>query len=655
TAVMQGKRNNFETDLFQPIIKEIEREISDPEKTKEREPVYAVSDHLRAVSFSIYDGILPSNEKQGYVVRKLIRKSVLHLRGLGVQKPFLFKLVSVLADVMKNPYPDLKIRRENIADIVLSEEKNFIDILNSSPRVLEENFKEFAGIHEADGLCIARIAAAAFKLYDTHGIPLEVTKQWLQQNIPVFKLIKQEEFNNFFESELNQQKSRSKAQSQMQGDVFDIKDLELSIKQTDFCGYNLLCTNAVILKILRDTVSLEKAASGDEVTIVLDRTGFYAESGGQSGDTGLLTSGENIFEVIDTRKIGKVITHKGIMKSGSLKIGDTVQAAVNEERRLSIARNHTATHLLQAALRKVLGPHVQQQGSLVAEDRFRFDFTHFKELQEEERARVEELINGYIVSNYPVRKDEMSLEQAKSRGALAFFGEKYEQTVRVISVAGVSQELCGGTHIDATGQIGIFKIIQEGSVASGVRRIEAVTGMFAYKKIKEEENVLNEVTALLNAPLEKINQELLKRLQQIRDLGREVKQLNYFIIQNQTDELVKSADCVNGIRVITSVNNNLDMELLRKALDLVKTKVHNSGAVIVFGSRNDDKAFLVVGVTQDLVQKGVDASKLIQEPAHLIGGKGGGRKDFAQAGGTHADAFPQAFENIKQSVKTLTL
>jgi len=637
-AVMQGVPNNFETDLFQPIVKEIT--VSQKSRaTNEKELIYALADHIRAVTFAIYDGVLPSNEGRGYVVRKIIRKSALHLRILGIKNAFLYKLVPVVSEIMKCPYPDLDKRKENIAQIILAEENNFISTLGSSSVLFKEKFKDLPKKQDP-----IKAGMLAFQLYDTYGVPLELTTDWLDENGIKFS-------QNAFDKELEEQKSRSKLQSAMKGDVFDIKDLHLTATRTNFSGYSKYETKAKILKIIKDNIPVKKITKGEETKVILDKTVFYPESGGQVGDTGELIKGKNIFQVTDTQKLDKVIVHKGIVKEGSFKVGDELKSCVDIERRQSIGRNHTATHLLQAALRKVLGVHVQQQGSLVAKDKLRFDFTHFKALTGEEINRVEEIVNGYIMDNKCLSMKEMPLSAAKKTGALAFFGEKYESKVRVVSIPEVSKELCGGTHLDSTGQIGLFKITQEGSVASGVRRIEAVTGRTAYKIIKEEEDIVSSVASLLGVPKDKIIQELDKRLAKFKELEKRLNSQILDIATSNIDVLVEKAQIVNGIKVITTVLEGLSMDLLRKNVDLIKEKTNN--AVIALGSQYEGRALLIMGLTEDLRQKGLDASKLIREVAGFIGGSGGGRKDFAQAGGSNPENLEKAFQELKNIIGNL--
>ncbi len=636
TAVMQGVPNNFETDLFQPIIKEITENV---ESSVRKEFIYAVADHIRAIVFAIYDGALPSNDGRGYVIRKLIRRSRMHLWGMGIKKPFLYRLVPVVAEIMKVPYPDLMGRRENISDVILAEEKSFISTSSLSASLFKDKFEAF--INRPDPV---QAGKTAFLLYDTYGIPLEFTQDWLDKhNIQ----ISQETFNK----ELEEQKNRSKLQSAMKGDVFDIKELHLAGAKTNFSGYAKYEAKAKILKIIKENAPVKKITKGEEAKIILDKTVFYPESGGQVGDTGELVKGKNIFQVTDTQKFDKVIVHKGIVKDGSFKTSDELKSCVDIERRLSIARNHSATHLLQAALRKVLGVHVQQQGSLVAFDRLRFDFTHFKDITRDEIDRIEEIVNSYIINNDSLKTKMMTLSEAKKQGALAFFGEKYETKVRMVLVGDFSKELCGGTHLDSTGSIGIFKIIQEGSVASGVRRIEAVTGTFAYKMIKDQQRLISDVSSVLNVPKENIIAELKKGLAYTKEIEKQLHSQKLDNIQESIPILLKKAEAINNINIITAIENNRDMDLLRRAVDMVKQQTNNT--VIALASQDGPRALLVIGITPDLLARGLDASILIRAVAKEIGGSGGGRKDFAQAGGNKPENLEKAFQELKNIIGNL--
>jgi len=636
-AVMQGKPNNFQTDLFLPITSAIEAEIKKSRGKSDPALVYAVSDHIRAAVFSIYDGVNPSNEARGYVIRKIIRKSVLALRSQGIKKPFFYKLVPVVAQVMKKPYPDLGIRGEGIAESIFLEEKNFISALDSSRKLFEDKFSGSCGKKDPEAA-----GKTAFLLYDTYGIPLELTKGWLDENKIDFS-------QRSFELAMEEQKVRSKLGSAMKGDVFSTLDLGIKGGKSRFVGYKNFVFKSKVLKIFKGQEEVKKASSGNEFSVVLDATPFYAQSGGQIGDTGRLVKGKSVFLVTDTQRSGKVVVHHGKMETGAFKADDTVKAEVDLERRLSISRNHTATHLLQAALRKVLGAHVKQQGSLVEAERLRFDFTHFKGLSRQELDKVEEIVNNYIMSNHSLDTREMEASQARKTGALAFFADKYSSKVRVVSVADISREFCGGTHISSCGQIGYFKILQESSISSGIRRIEAATGIYAYRMVKEEEALLGALAEKLNASRESILKTLDNRLAEIKNLEKLLEEQKVAGLKGSLEGLLEKSEDFKGTRLIAANLGALDMDLLRKNVDLLKEKV--SSAMIALAGVRDNKVFLVVGLTGDLSAKGLDAGKMVRESAEFIAGSGGGRADFAQAGGSRAEGLGAAFDKLKETVK----
>lgn len=640
TAVMEGVTNNFETSLFGPLVKEISLKAAVTGSKKE--DLYAIADHIRAVTFCIYDGALPSNEARGYVVRKLIRKSTLHLRNLGIKQAFLYKLIPQVASIMHGYYPDLKVKQENIAQIVQAEENNFLNTLISSEQFFKERFGCFLEKNDPE-----KAGQVAFELHDTYGIPFDLTRQWLKKHSIAVS-------EGAFEKSLQEQKDRSKLQSAMKGDVFVIKDLDLGLKATQFIGYKEYSSKSKIVKILKDNKEVKKAVAGEEVKIILEKTPFYAESGGQVNDIGSLVKGKNCFEVIDTQKSGKVFVHIGKIKSGSFKKYDYVSAVIDIQRRLSIARNHTATHLLQAALRKVLGAHVQQQGSLVAPDRFRFDFTHFKGLDRERLDRVESLVNEYVISNIKVESKEMTLAQAKKTKALAFFGEKYEGKVRVVTVQGVSKEFCGGTHLSQTGQIGLFKILQEGSVASGVRRIEGCTGIAAYQFVKKQINILEEISTLLNVCRENTPDAVKNNQFRIKALEKELNSQKLASMQSAVGSLDKEAEEINGIRFVVKDYPDADMGLLRKAADAFKNSA-SSKTIGVLSSTAHNRINLVVVVSPDLCNAGASAAGLIKEMAPLVGGSGGGRPDFAQAGGSKPENLKDAIEKCRSIIAQIKI
>jgi len=626
TAVMEGKQNNFETELFQPIIKEIIKNKSDA-ALAENEALYAVADHTRAAVFSIFDGIFPSNEGRGYVVRKIIRKSILHLRGLGINKPFIYKLVPLVAQIMHQPYPELKEKQENISQVILNEEKRFISTLNDAPNLYKSVFASYNPESLKAKVFLEEISKKVFELYDTHGIPLELTKDWLKSNSLSYD-------QAIIESEFKAQKDRSRASSLMKGDVFDLPDSVVKgLPRTEFLGYDQFETKAKVLKIISDADHPEFAG------VVLDKTVFYAEAGGQVSDIGTLSIGNKVFSVADVQKRDNVFIHWGKF-SGFPGCGDIVEAKINLSYRMNVSKNHTATHILQAALRKILGSHVQQQGSLVSEEKLRFDFTHFKGLSQEEISRVESEANNYIAGNHPVGINEMTLKEAKATKALAFFGEKYGEKVRVVSVGEASKEFCGGAHVRNTSEIGLIKITQEGSVASGIRRIEAVTGEYAKKFIKAEEQ-----RALAEADRQK---ELLR----LKESEKEQKTAKEKYLQKLAPEVIGKAVKINGINTIISLEENLNMDELRLLADKVKAKSGEAVICLASEDKTAKRAFLILALTPGLLSRGLDAGELIRQIAPLIGGSGGGRKDFAQAGGSQPNNFRLAFDKLRDIIKS---
>jgi len=627
-AVIQGVKSNFETELFQPIIKEIIRGQSPPATdasagksgTVPLETFYAIADHIRAVVFSISDGVLPSNEGRGYVVRKIIRKSILHLMSLGIKEPFFYRLVAIVGQIMRKLYPELTNRREGIAQVVLAEERNFIYTLGTSEELFKSKFTEF--IENPNPETVGNIV---FLLHDTYGIPWELTQEWLNKHKISFS-------EEAFQQDMRAQKARSKSGSAMKGEVFSVPELAVKdLPKTEFLGYDQFETKASVLEIISEAGHL------DQRGVVLDKTVFYAESGGQVSDIGTLSIGNKVFPVMDVQKSGNVFIHWGNF-AGFPSIGDSLDAKIDVSYRLNVARNHTATHILQAALREVLGNHVQQQGSLVAEEKFRFDFTHFKGLTKEEIFRVEELANSFIAKNEAVNCQEMAIKDAKKAGALAFFEEKYAQNVRVVTIGNISKELCGGTHLDNISEIGLIKILNEGSVASGIRRIEGVTAGFAHQFIKDQEQKAIQEAAKRQS-LDESKEKEKKRSAEVKNS-----------LPNALPRLLEKSVKIRDINTIFSLEDDLDMPALRLLADKLKEKL--SCAVVVLGSRDLErkKAILVIAVTPDLLSRGMDAGALIRQAAPMIGGSGGGRQDFAQAGGTQPENFALAFEKLRDII-----
>lgn len=592
-SVLQGVKTNFEIDIFKPIVKAIKDVLL---ATSHQPPVTsqinAIADHIRAAVFAICDGVVPSNEDRGYVVRKIIRRAFLHALNSGNKNPFIYKIVPAVCEVMKEPYPELISRRENIALIIKAEEEKFCQTLREAEKIL-------AGKKELS-------SEEAFMLYDTHGYPLELLKE---------KGIKFDERAVLLM--MDNQRALSKKSSMLGGDVFGADITRLDFK-TQFLGYEEYESEAEILAVLEDK---------NGITVILDKTPFYAETGGQVGDKGKIEAEGKSAEVYDTRKINEAFAHYIKIAKGQFSVGDKVKVSIDKERRMDIARNHTATHLLQAALRKVLGGHVRQQGSLVSFDYLRFDFTHFKGLTSEELARVEELTNEYIRNSDEVVKIELSLEEAKKSGALAFFAEKYAEKVRVVSVGGYSKEFCGGTHLDSTGQIGIFKIISEGSVASGIRRIEAITGRGAYKKIQEDAAIIADLVGQLKVPPDKLREEIEVKLNYIKKIEKELTGHHLALFENHIPQLLKNVKTIKNIHLITAKIAVHGIQDMRVGLDSLKNKIEQPYVIFLFNQFFGNSLF-IISLSDDLKNKGYDARNIIQR----LGLKGGGRPDLVQGG-----------------------
>ncbi len=630
-AVVQGKKSNYETDLFEPILKAIRDEIESKGIRLDRRDKLVIADHIRAVVFGIVDGVIPSNEGRGYVMRKLIvEMSDLSIRN-GVEKPLIYMFVDVVAKTMNQPYSEVQSKVEEIKVIIKRIEEAFI-------KVRRERMPEFK---ERAAACkdAQELGEVLFLYRDTHGLtPQIMTVGVNDTGVPTPIL---NDAMKIFEAKMEEQKNRSRSSSKMTGDVFSNAALNLDVPKTKFSGYENFQSSGKILKLFKDNKEVESVREGDSVKIILDQTSFYAESGGQIGDTGVISKDGAAIRVTDTQKIADVFIHSGSITKGSFKVNDTVQAQIDEDRRRSIMRNHTATHLLQAALRKVLGSHVQQQGSLVAEDRLRFDFTHHQPITKEQILEIESWINSTIMNCDAVDKKEMSLSEAKASGALAFFAEKYGEKVRVVSIDGYSKEFCGGTHLDFTGQIGSFKVISEGSVAQGIRRIEAVTG--------------DTVLKYFNTQREKVEEELRVQSLRVKQLEKEIETLRFETIKNSIESIIKNAQTLGKSKIIFSIFKEVDAGTLRKVSDLLKQK--SKSAVVVLGSAYLGSAFILVSVTDDLVQKGMKANEIIQSIAPLIDGTGGGRPDLAQAGSKNVQkiesAISQARQLISQKISSL--
>jgi len=627
--VLQGKKTNFEIDSFEEIIKEIKK-IADIPFTQDvllhnetyrdwGSKVSAIADHIRAVTFAISDGVLPSNEERGYVIRKLIRKAFWCGRIIQLKDPFLYRIVPVVAQVMKKPYPELTEHKENISQIVMEEEKRFKNTLDDGLNRLKEMFKKYenTGILKGEDV---------FKLYDTYGFPVELT-----QEIAATEDIKIDIIG--FEKLMNEQRIKSRKGSNIETNIFESVKIEdkvaMEIVEAPIEHQDEIETQ--VLEIIIGNAKKNEIKKGEKGSIFLQKTNFYGEKGGQVGDTGVLIKDkENIADVINAKDIIGRVLHEIEMKEGVLKRQDIVIARIDSNRRKDIRKNHTATHLLHNALRKVLGMHVKQAGSLVAPDRLRFDFTHFKAVTDEELSRIEDIVNESIRKDSGVKIDELSMEEAKKKDVIALFGEKYGDVVRMVSVGDYSRELCGGTHVARTGEIGIFKIISESSIASGIRRIEAITGKSAYEKIKQEEALIKEAARELNVKPADIAREIERLTGRLKQMEKALETFINKNVQDNVNNILSSAKKIKGIDVIISEVKNADSGLLRKNADLINSRFNDG--IFMLASEKDGKIALIVGVGESFPAVKPDAVKILNDTGACFGIKGGGRQDFAQAG-----------------------
>jgi len=640
-SVVQGVATNFETDIFKPIIDAIAK--NDKEGISHRN---AIADHVRASVFCIADGVLPANTGRGYVLKTLIRRSLVHGKFLGFEEPFLYKLVDSVVRAMQGGYPEIAARRENISAIIKAEEEKFFQI-SEDVRVDLENLAKSLKAEKKDTLPGDKV----FYFHDTRGLPIDLMKEFAAVvgiNLDL----------DGYEKLMEGQRTKSRGATKLTGEVFaetlTAAVLSSGVK-SEFTGYDKLESEAVIKAIVKDNKSAKDATGPSEFAAVLDVTPFYGETGGQVGDTGVIEGKGFKIEVIDTKLMEKIPVHICRLDEGAVKVGDKVVAKVDKERRMAIARHHTATHLLQAALRKVLGAHVSQSGSLVAPDRLRFDFTHFKALTGEELEAVEDLVNDYIRHNAALKVKVMDLEEAKGSGATALFGEKYDQKVRVISVEGISKELCGGTHLEATGGIGIFKIAGESSVAAGIRRIEAIAGEVAYMKIKESESDLKAIADTLKVKQEDLPAQIEKLAGRVKDLEKRLKNYEAKNLGEKAKELVSKKELLDN--KITLVARRLDgyaPDTLVSLTDSIKAALKEKTASILVGAV-EEKAFLVVGMSGDLVKAGLDSRAVVKHISKIISGGGGGRPDLAQAGGKEISRLDEALKAGIEAIKGLKI
>jgi len=636
-AVMQGVHSNYEIDLFQHIIQETAR-ITGAEDMGSKS-LNVIADHIRSCAFLVLDGVIPSNEGRGYVLRRIIRRAIRHGHKLGMNEPFFHKLVAPLADVMGEAYPELVNEKGRVEQALLAEEKQFSRTLDNGMTILEKAITELTG-ETIPGDTV-------FRLYDTYGFPVDLTADIARERGLSLDM-------DGFDSEMARQKAQARSASHFES--AEALDIELD-HDTGFVGYDNDESAATILGLFKDSKPVDLLLEGETGIVLLDSTPFYGESGGQAGDTGSLQAENSLFVVRDTRKQGGQFLHIGSVEQGKLTKGLTVNGKINSGQRRATMLNHSATHLMHAALRKVLGDHVQQKGSLVNAKYLRFDFSHNQPLTDKELRQVENLVNRQVLENAEVTKEVMSMDAAKERGAMALFGEKYGDEVRVVSMGALTEsgsefsiELCGGTHVNRTGDIGLFKILQESGIAAGVRRIEAVTGNTALAQMQQNEDRLKEIANQVKTSPELVVDRVGQLSAAYKQLEKELAQLKARLASSAGTDLASQAEEIKGVKILAAVVEGVDAKALRDTTDQLKNKL--GSAVVVLGTVNDDKVSLVAGVTKDLTDR-IKAGDVVNEVARKVGGKGGGRPDMAMAGGNSPGALPDAISSIKQYVTDL--
>ncbi|MFK9117549.1 alanine--tRNA ligase [Peribacillus frigoritolerans] len=643
-SVVQDVATNYDTDLFMPIIRAVE-EISDVKYGVDTEKDVAfkvIADHIRTVAFAVGDGALPSNEGRGYVLRRLLRRAVRYAKQININRPFMFELVTVVGEIMKDFYPEVLKNKEFIAKVIKNEEERFHETLNDGLSILSEVIKK----EKEKGNTIIP-GSDAFRLYDTYGFPIELTEEYAEEEGMTVD-------QAGFEKEMDAQRERARSarqdvdSMQIQGGVLgDIK------VESEFVGYDQVAVEAKVAAIIQNGELVTEAQEGEEVQVILDKTPFYAESGGQIADIGTMASESVKVDVLDVQKApnGQNL-HRVTVTAGTLTADSHIVAAVNQENRIHITKNHTATHLLHQALKDVLGTHVNQAGSLVQAERLRFDFSHFGQITAEEIEQIETIVNEKIWQSLQVNTDYKNIEEAKAMGAMALFGEKYGKIVRVVQIGDYSLELCGGVHVPNTAVIGLFKIVSESGIGAGTRRIEAVTGAGAYKLMTDQIGVLKDAAAKLKTNLKDVPSRIETVLAEVKDLHRENESLTAKLSNIEASSLVSNVKDVNGVQVLVAKVQATDMNNLRAMADDLKQKLDS--VIIVLGSAQGDKVNLIAGVTKDYIDRGFHAGKLVKEVASRCGGGGGGRPDMAQAGGKDPEKLDAALNFVEEWVLSIS-
>ena len=645
-CIMQGVDTIFDVDTIKHILNTVEKMagVEYGKGGKTDVSIRIITDHIRAVSFLVADGVLPSNEGRGYVLRRLLRRAARHGKLLGIKENFLYKLVDEVIKVSGEAYPELVEKESYIKKVIRIEEEKFNETIEQGMEILASYIADLKknGENTLSG-------ENAFKLYDTYGFPIDLTKEILEEE---HLSIDEEAFNE----EMNKQRERARsARGNMDGESWKedpLSKLDSSVAST-FEGYFELENSGIIKAIVKDNEVVDSAVAGDKVVVVLDKTTFYPEGGGQAGDAGLLVNKNEdiVVEVIDTKKgANNTIKHIGIVKSGMINTGEKLSTIVDKEIRMASARNHSATHLLHKALKEVLGEHVNQAGSLVTSERLRFDVTHFEAITKEELKVIEEKVNNVILESLNITCENMSINDARNKGAMALFGEKYGDEVRVVSMGDYSIELCGGTHLTNTSQIGMFKILSEGGVAAGVRRIEAITGRAVYNFLKEKEEVISNVCTSLKTKEDGLTQKVTSILEENKSLSKELHDMKTKMSLQAVDSVLDSKLDVNGVNLVTTKFEGMDMNTLKEVADNLRDKL--SSGVVVLANIANDKLNLVVTATKDAVDKGVHCGNIVKEIAQIAGGKGGGRPNMAQAGAPDVSKVDEALNHASEVLKS---
>ncbi|UCZ74272.1 alanine--tRNA ligase [Dickeya zeae] len=624
SAVLQHVNSNYDIDLFKTLIAEAARVVGTDDLNNKS--LRVIADHIRSCAFLIADGVMPSNENRGYVLRRIIRRAIRHGNMLGAKETFFYKLVGTLIEVMGAAGEELKRQQSLVEQALKNEEEQFARTLERGLLLLDEEIKQLKG----DTLS----GEAAFRLYDTYGFPVDLTADVCRE-----RNLKVDEAG--FERAMEAQRQRARDASGFGADYNSLIRVDAS---TSFCGYERTEQQSTVVAIYRQGESVQEIQAGDDAVVILSETPFYGESGGQVGDQGELVSAAARFSVADAQKYGQAIGHIGSLAQGVLRVNDKVNAVVDHVRRDRIRLNHSATHLLHAALRQVLGEHVAQKGSLVNDNYLRFDFSHPEAMKPEQIRQVEDIVNTQIRRNLSIDTDVMALDAARAKGAMALFGEKYDEHVRVLSMGDFSIELCGGTHARRTGDIGLFRIVSESGTAAGIRRIEAVTGENAIVALHEQSDVLHEVTQLVKGDSNTLADKVRSLLERNRGLEKELQQLKEQQAAQESSSLSSKAKEINGVKLLVTQLNNVEPKLLRTMVDDLKNQL--GSAVIVLSTVADGKVSLIAGVTKELTNR-VKAGELIGFVANQVGGKGGGRPDMAQAGGSDVDALPSALTSVE--------